>query len=142
MTPKRKGKFVDQLCAVARSFQNQVDKEARMRSVHPSYLRIIRVVAENPGILQYEIAKETNLSAPTISLTLTRMQNEGYINRTTDGEDKRLVRITLTEKGKKAEKDRSRSFSDCDKKILENITDEEIEIAFPILEKMLKNFEE
>ncbi len=57
---------------------------------------------EKHGVLsQQEVAFFAHISAPSVSVELTEMEKEGLIVRERDENDARVMRITLTAKGKK-----------------------------------------
>ena len=60
------------------------------------------VVQDN--LNQLDLVKLTRLKAPTVSVLLRRMEQEGYVKRVPDEHDHRAVRVSLTEKGKEAGK--------------------------------------
>ena len=57
-------------------------------------------LAKNEGVTQLDLVRATHLKAPTVSVTLQRLENEGYIFRKTDAYDLRAVRVYMTEKGR------------------------------------------
>lgn len=63
--------------------------------------RLIMIeLAKNEGVTQLDLVKSTHLKAPTVSVTLQRLENEGYICRKTDSYDLRSVRVYMTEQGR------------------------------------------
>ena len=63
--------------------------------------RLIMIeLAKNEGVTQLDLVKPTHLKAPTVSVTLQRLENEGYICRKTDSYDLRSVRVYMTEQGR------------------------------------------
>ena len=52
------------------------------------------------GVTQLDLVKSTHMKAPTISVTLQKLEKDGYVERKHDDYDLRAVRVYLTEKGK------------------------------------------
>ena len=50
-------------------------------------------------ISQKELAQKLNVSAPSITSMIQKMEKSGYITRRTDEQDQRVMRLSLTEKG-------------------------------------------
>lgn len=48
---------------------------------------------------QKELAKQLHVTAPSITSAIQKMEREGYIQRSTDENDQRIMRLGLTEKG-------------------------------------------
>jgi DNA-binding MarR family transcriptional regulator len=61
-------------------------------------------VAFNEGSTQIEVAKKTGLSAKTVSRVITQLgetrEGRGWIRQATDASDRRVRRLSLSEKGK------------------------------------------
>ena len=68
--------------------------------VHSSYRQIISYLAKEDGVPQLELVRLTNFKAPTISITLQKMEQDGYVTRKPDLFDQRSVRVFLTDKGR------------------------------------------
>jgi MarR family transcriptional regulator, organic hydroperoxide resistance regulator len=60
----------------------------------------LRVLNEEDGITQRELSQRAGTVEPTAMKQLERMERSGLIRRTRDGEDKRKIRIHLTEQGR------------------------------------------
>ncbi|MBP3867936.1 MAG: MarR family transcriptional regulator [Solobacterium sp.] len=58
---------------------------------------------EKDNVPVKELSETLMLDSGTLTPLLKKMEQEGYINRTRSKEDERVVRITLTEKGKALE---------------------------------------
>lgn len=61
---------------------------------------VLAHLAVRDNINQLELVRLTRLKAPTVSVLLRRMEQEGYVCRMPDPDDRRAVRISLTEKGR------------------------------------------
>ena len=50
-------------------------------------------------ISQKELAEQLNVTAPSITSLIQKMEKSGYISRRPDEQDQRVMRLSLTEKG-------------------------------------------
>ncbi len=80
---------------------------AKVRSMEPegalsqhSARVILRLLIEEDGRKQTDLARAAHLSAPTVSATLRRMESEGLIERCECTRDARATRVRLSEKGR------------------------------------------
>ena len=48
---------------------------------------------------QKELAEKLNITAPSITVQIRKMEQAGYLTRAADQKDQRVMRLTLTEKG-------------------------------------------
>ena len=55
-----------------------------------------------PGIKVSEISSMMGVTSPSITQLLNGLESQGYVERSMDQEDRRAVRVSLSEKGKEA----------------------------------------
>ena len=65
----------------------------------PAVGRLLACAAENPGISSRELCELLDVRPSSLSEMLARAEADGLLTRTADEADKRIQRITLTEKG-------------------------------------------
>ena len=76
---------------------------SRKMSAHgipPAQMFCLREVAHNPGITQRDLAEKLNVSRPTLTVMLHKMEKAGLIDRRADENDQRLTRIHLASDGR------------------------------------------
>jgi DNA-binding MarR family transcriptional regulator len=56
-------------------------------------------LCEGPGIKVSEISGLLNVASPTITQQINNLEAQGLVERTMDKEDRRVVRVRLTDKG-------------------------------------------
>ncbi|MGL5766988.1 MAG: MarR family winged helix-turn-helix transcriptional regulator [Sarcina sp.] len=54
------------------------------------------------GLRQKDIAEKLEIQAPTVTVTVKRLEKSGFITKSVDEKNKRVSRLYLTEKGRKA----------------------------------------
>ncbi len=105
--------------------------------------RLIMIeLAINEGVTQLDLVKSTHLKAPTVSVTLQRLEKDRYIYRKTDSYDLRAVRVYLTEQGREFNRivvERVRSEEDD---ILKCLSDTETKQLMKLLLKIRENMVE
>jgi DNA-binding MarR family transcriptional regulator len=88
----------------------QVHEQA-MRLVGPSQipldltvqqLRVLNLVASEPGLSSQDLARQLAVSPPTASGLVDRLEEKGVLERRRDPDDRRLRRLYLTELGQEA----------------------------------------
>src|SRR6188508_1842566 len=60
---------------------------------------IAKIVAATPGLSQRELADQMGVEGPTMARHLDRLEADGIVARTRDTQDRRIVRVTLTDAG-------------------------------------------
>ncbi|MBQ2881810.1 MAG: winged helix DNA-binding protein [Clostridia bacterium] len=100
----------------------------------------LMTIAKNEGSTQAEIADKMHFTAATVSVTLQKMLDSGYIFKTADDSDIRQVRIFLTDKGREKSQEMRLIFKELEEKLVENLTDEErSELRRLLLKITIKN---
>jgi DNA-binding MarR family transcriptional regulator len=79
-----------------------------------SYRSLLIELAHRDGVTQLDLVNRTHLKAPTVSVTLQKMEKEGLVERRPDSFDLRATRVYITEKGR-----------ELDRKMLSLIKEEE-----------------
>lgn len=103
---------------------------------------ILFTLAINDGITQNDIVRATHLKGSTISVALSKLEKEGYVKRVNDAYDLRQIRVYLTEKGEKLNKQRKELINNLEKKALKGLTPKEEKNAAFVLATMIKNLTE
>ena len=67
---------------------------------YPQYLVLTALAARSSGATVGQIGTELRLETNTLTPLLKRMQQKGWVSRTRDTADERVVRLTLTQDGK------------------------------------------
>ena len=60
----------------------------------------LAVLAENEGVSSRELSELLDIRPSSLTEMLTRMESEGLVIRTTDPDDRRVSRVSLTDKGR------------------------------------------
>ena len=77
----------------ARGMYREFDLNRRQASV-------LFMLHQQDSMSQKELAAKLNITAPSITSMIQKMERDQYITREPDRHDQRVMRLTLTEKGK------------------------------------------
>lgn len=93
----------------------------RLRRYHmtPPQLFLMMSLYERDDVAAGELAARVYLDKSTLTGILGRLENYGYITRTSDENDGRSVRVTLTEKGRKLRRPLTTIYDDVNRRVLE-----------------------
>ena len=109
------------------------------QNLHNSYRLLLFHLARHDGRTQYDLACATHLKPPTISVTLQKMQADGYVKRVTDERDQRQTLVYLTDKGRKYNADIAERISRFEYIVMKDISEDEKTVLTAMLKKMIKN---
>lgn len=96
-------------------------------------------LAKKDGRTQLDLSRATHLKAPTVSISLGKLEREGYVKRQPDEYDLRATRVFLTEKGRSLDDEIKRRITEEESYVTAALTDEEKETLVKILTKIKKN---
>ena len=67
--------------------------------VSPAQMTLIEQIAQHPGCGVQDTADRLDLSAPTVSVSVAKLEDAGLVERKPNPDDRRSVKFFLTEKG-------------------------------------------
>lgn len=123
-------------------FAEEKNRESKSVSMSKSVKQILFSLAQKDGVTQLDIVKSTGLKAPTVSISLQKMENDGYVTRTPDNYDLRSVRVLLTDKGRGIYEDAVSYIQKSESKIMKNVSARDVEQLTDILQKIYTNMTE
>lgn len=103
---------------------------------------VIAHLAVRDRMNQLELVKLTRLKAPTVSVLLRRLEEEGYVTRTPDENDRRSVLVSLSEKGRVFDKEHLSHISNNDQAAMAGFTPEEEQTLVELLSRIRRNLTE
>ncbi len=97
---------------------------------------LMRALAREDGVNQLHLTSVTHLKAPTVSVTLSRMEKEGLVRRVQDPIDMRMTRVYLTEEGKEHNERVLERLHRLDAELMQDFTEAESTLLLSYLERM------
>lgn len=100
------------------------------------------IMANQNNVYQKDIEKEFNLRPSSATQLICGMEEQGWIKRMIDSNDKRLKKIVFTDDSKKVKDSIKTEICDTEKQLIKDISKEDLEVFMKVTNKMLKNLEE
>ncbi len=100
---------------------------------------VLSFLAIGDGVTQLDLVKATHLKAPTVSVILKKLEDDGFVERKKDKEDLRALRVYLTENGRELDRRNIDKIKHADAQALEGLNDEECEMITRLLSKIRDN---
>ena len=102
----------------------------------------LKCLMENDGVMSHtKLAEWTNTRKHNITGMVARMKKEGLVTTEYNTEDKRLVPITITDKGRKLFDEATPTYQDIMQKTMNGITDSKAVELEKLLKVMKSNIE-
>ena len=100
--------------------------------------RMLRLIGEyESGVRQKTLVELQHINPSSVSELITRLEEDGYVRRTVDPEDKRATRISLTELGTARAAELADERRDRFTKAFEKLGEDEKDQLVRLLEKLL-----
>lgn len=128
-------------CEISRIFHTLTRENCDIDGVmsQPGARLVLCVLAVEDGLSQREIVQRTHLRAPTVSVIVKKMVDEGMAELKADEKDMRVKNVYLTEYGRQTDSEGIRKVKAMDAVGLCNISDEEFQTLMSLLGKIRGN---
>lgn len=110
--------------------------------IFPAQHRILMKLAANPGINQRELAKKMGVTPATITISVKKLINEGYVNKECQKNDNRYNLLNITDKGKETIEKSIKVFDEIDSHMFDGFEDSELEQLKGYLSRIYINLSE
>lgn len=117
-------------------------KKSRFKDLTVKEMHAIDAITIHGQLTVSQVAQKLHLSRATITATVDRLVRKGYATRVRDQKDRRVVRLSLTKKGKLLCRAYHAYHNMMVKSFLQNLSDEELQTiyqAFKNLEKFVNS---
>jgi DNA-binding MarR family transcriptional regulator len=98
---------------------------------------LLRMLERHPGLTATEVAAEMSLSPAAITGLINKLEDDGLVERRRERDDRRVVRLILTDRARAATKAMRQSFQASMQHTLQPLSDEELETLARLVEKAL-----
>ena len=100
---------------------------------------ILRELGHADGCSQLELVQKTHLKAPTVSVTLKKLEEEGLVVRRQDEMDNRVTRVFLSQKGHDRHEMVHERLHTVDRLLMQGFDEAETAQLLQFLERMRNN---
>ncbi|WP_156914127.1 MarR family winged helix-turn-helix transcriptional regulator [Paucisalibacillus globulus] len=118
-----------------RYISKNLNESLQQHGLYNSQWSILYYLYKHGTKTQKEIMNYFHVNAPTITRTVKRMEENGWIIRVA-GDDRRERYIELTREAREKYKEIENTVSKHEEKILFNLSEQEKEILFELLQKI------
>lgn len=122
--------------AIEKSHDNDIEEHLNHTQIQ---ILIYLVKHRNEEVCQKDLEAETHLKKASITGTLDSLEDKGMIIRKQSDEDKRKNIIVLSEKATNIKKEIIETFKSVNKRTKQNITEEELNQFYNVIDKIKKN---
>lgn len=127
--------LVDTFRDILRIEQRAMEKKGKM-PLSIGEVHAIESIAKSDGCTIGDIARDLGLTLATVTATVDRIERKGYVTRQRSEEDRRLVRVFLTDTGRAVDKTHRWFHERMTRGVLEGFTREETEALLSGIRKL------
>lgn len=130
------GKYISMLYRLGGTY---LSKQFSKFNIGSGQFFFLSYLYNNNGVSQEEISKNINIDKGTTARAIKKLEEEGYVYRKVDEEDKRAYKVYITEKALSIKEDFYAVFKSWNDLITYDFTEEEKELAANLLQRMVTN---
>lgn len=133
------GKYISMLMKYTHVY---LDRELKNLDIGRGEFAHLMVLYKNESVTQDFLAKSVHVDKGSTAKVVKSLLEQGYITRTVNPDDKRAKLISLTDRAWQLEKKITPVFMKWDTMIKNDISEDEFEIFYGVLHKMIGNAKE
>ena len=125
------------------AWEGQTIKKVGVKNLSIRELHVIQAVSDATKLGQNtmaNIAKHLSLTPGALSVAVNALVNKGYLERSYTEKDRRVIYITVTEKGKKVNEYHEAFHYEMIEAVGEQLDDGELKVLFDSLDKLKEFF--
>lgn len=120
------------------TIEEQAIRSGSFKDMTTNDMHVIEAIGVGDPKNMTSVAKALMVTTGTLTISVNSLVKKGFVERVRSEEDRRVVLVSLTEKGRKAFRDHQRFHEEMVSSIIESLSQEEQEI----LQKALGNLSE
>ncbi len=136
MKERRIGKHISIAYRLAGVFFK--DKMSRL-GLHHSHHNVMFTLYKQDGISQEKLSKRMNVDKATVTRSIKKLVEDGFVERRPDEHDKRAYLLFITEKGRRIQPEIDEIFKEWNQVLLRGFEDEEAQQLLEYLERVSEN---
>jgi DNA-binding MarR family transcriptional regulator len=113
----------------------------RAHGLHAGQNLMLEQLWREDGLTPGELARRIGIETPTVTRMAQRMERAGFVRRVPDAADRRLVRVRLTEAGRRLEAVLPNAMAESDEEALAGFSPEERRRFVEFLRRMAATLE-
>ena len=112
---------------ISKLFRDKMRQNSEKLGFKNGYRQMLMFLSFQDGVTQIDLVRASHFKAPTVSVTLKKMEEEGLVRREADAVDMRQTRVYLTDKGRELNELFRGKIIEFEKMMLADLSKEETE---------------
>ncbi|MBA4782975.1 MAG: MarR family transcriptional regulator [Rhizobiales bacterium] len=127
------------LAQAARAHRVSFGAELSNLDLHVGQEIVLKVLSEKDGQTMGMLASELGVQPPTVTKTVTRLANQGFLERRASSQDARQSYVHITEKGRLLIRQIDKKWKQLERRALAGIEDKDRRLLRKLLKRVEKN---
>ena len=106
---------------------------------HPGQGPILTLLMSEDGLSQADITRKLGVSAATVTVSVTRLERLGYVERRRNAQNRRAYTLTLTPEGRQAAERLHRTLREVSEAALAGFDEDEVRQLFDYFRRIYDN---
>ncbi|WP_295897714.1 MarR family transcriptional regulator [uncultured Bartonella sp.] len=141
MLEKDKTPALDIVQSTARMMKTLLARRLYEFGLYAGQDRIILLLAIKDGQSPSNLAKQLGVKPPTVTKTIARLQEQGFVTKRGSHKDQRQLHVFLTKDGRKVVNLIESAIDETEREITDGLDEKEHHMLFALLERVRKNVE-
>ena len=133
--------MVHKLISTSLIHRYHITKSAQMAGLYYGQPMILDYIKENNLCTQKELADSLHISPASVATSIKRLEKSGFVKRTTDKDDVRKNRLSLTDEGLKTLAEFRSICDETDNEMFKGFSDEECDLLCEYLQRLYNNLD-
>jgi DNA-binding MarR family transcriptional regulator len=126
---------------IQRALKRRVLAKLQSESISFAQIGLLFMIDENGSVISKDLATRMQITRSAIAQLIDGLSELGFIIRTEDKDDRRIVHISLSKKGKNKLKDLEKQRKAIFKELVSELSDKQLKSAIEINSVMLRQLE-
>ncbi|UXN04071.1 MarR family winged helix-turn-helix transcriptional regulator [Bartonella sp. HY406] len=136
--PDRQG-LLKKLQTTSRFLRTALAQELQKEGLYPGQDNVLLALSLKGELTLGQLAHELDVRPPTITKTILRLANQGFVEKNTSTEDQRQSFVSLTSKGLNIVNKLQTHLNAIEKTALNDVSNDEITILTELLQRIERN---
>jgi len=132
----------NELTAISRSLRRKRDRYMEPMGLRGVHGRLLLDIGQNPGISQDTLAQKVQVDKSNIARHVARLEQKGFVRREEDPNDRRILRLYVTEQAESLYPKLQKVMEDWEKTMLQDLSHWEVSQLMSLLTRVRRCAEE
>lgn len=122
--------------------EEQSLKDDQFRDLSITEVHVLEAIGLDQERNMSSVARDLDITIGTLTIAINNLVRKGYVNRSRSDEDRRIVLISLTEKGQEAFENHSQFHDEMIKTTISKLSEDEMKVLISALGNINGYFKE